>query len=243
MFLCFLLEESWWNFCDTGGRSAFEAAALPKAQFSEWIMGCMYVFREECEVSPARQTLPNFWREAVALFGEFKLRMPVSSAFVVNADRTAVLLVKMVNNNRVWSLPGGKCYTIMGETDAECVFREVDEELGTGLARSMTLVDSRRFPPSSFSRVFSVFLLAAHTTAVKMNPCELVEWQWAPLERLDSLDVSEIVSRAFAEFRAAGHFTNRAYRRDDAYAASAPPPPPKPAAPATEPNACFFLDA
>ena len=118
-------------------------------------------------------------------------RFPVSVKGVVIRDGEVIL----VRNSRdEWELPGGKLE--LGESPAECLAREIDEELGLDV-EPQELIDSWVYSITSDVNVLVVaYRCAERSRRDPMLSDEHSEMRWIPLGDLDGLNMPAGYRRA-----------------------------------------------
>lgn len=185
----FLIEESFWLFCDSGGRRwwrwTHEGTFI---RFKEWTDICFSLF-EGCIESEDKF---RFWKSSNNAYGRFKNKMEVSFAFILSEDRTKFLLVQAVNRDQL-SLPGGKCHLLEGENVTDCLFRELKEELGLE-RESIKIEDTHDIYDG---RQFHLFLVhKADIAPPKVDRREILDYKWVTLEEVKKHKISNLCDLA-----------------------------------------------
>lgn len=187
----FVVEESFWLFCDTGGRQMWRQSHNGTfIKYKDWIDICRTVW-EDLIVSDDKR---RFWKSSGNVFGRFKNRMDVSFAFILSTDRTRVLLVQTVTRNTL-SLPGGKCFLVEGESVQDCLFRELKEELGWGETDGLHIEDTQDVFEG---RNFHLFLLYKDdsTPPPTIDRKEVIDYKWVTSSEARGLNISSLCSTA-----------------------------------------------
>eukprot|EP01132_Coremiostelium_polycephalum_P005949 gene5949-7409_t len=116
--LLFQIEAAYW-FYDDFYRE--ERPSLPKYSLAEFTKAFFY----HCPLLKDHQ---NSVEEILKKFSEYKTRVPVFGAIILNQDLDKALFVKGFGNSHSWGFPKGKVNK--DEPDADCAIREVLEETG-----------------------------------------------------------------------------------------------------------------
>ena len=183
VLICFILEESYWLFCDTGG------AKLAHIGYKKWMAEARLVFGIE----------PDFWKGVLSYFSRFKSRMPVASALLISSDSKQCVLVRSVNQKNRWVLPGGKCFDKL-ESNERCMGREMREEISVH-AEDVEWVSC--LPTRDGRRLFNLHILRMkpnvdHTICIDRR--ELVDARWFFVDDVTVPKGTEINSMVFRAF-------------------------------------------
>jgi len=116
--LLFQIEMAYW-FYDDFYRE--DHPTLPKYSLSEFTK----VFFNNC---PLLKPHRNNVEEILKKFSEYKTRVPVFGAIILNQDLDKALFVKGFGSSNSWGFPKGKVNK--DEADGDCAVREVLEETG-----------------------------------------------------------------------------------------------------------------
>ncbi|KAF2071229.1 hypothetical protein CYY_007446 [Polysphondylium violaceum] len=116
--LLFQIEMAYW-FYDDFYRE--DHPSLPKYSLSEFTK----VFFNNC---PLLKPHRNNVEEILKKFSEYKTRVPVFGAIILNQDLDKALFVKGFGSSNSWGFPKGKVNK--DEPDGDCAIREVLEETG-----------------------------------------------------------------------------------------------------------------
>ena len=138
--ICFQLEEAQWFYEDFIRPLD---PALPSLSLRTF---CMRMFRH-CPLLSLFSDQMSV--QAFEQFIEYKMRVPVRGAILVNSTMDSVVLVKGWKKSAKWSFPRGKINK--DEKDFDCAVREVYEETGfdvreSGLVPNEKAVFSIEFP-------------------------------------------------------------------------------------------------
>lgn len=126
--ICFQIEEAQWFYED------FIRPLDPSLPSMNLRTFAMRMF-QHCPLSAGFSALHH--AEAYQQFLEYKTRVPVRGAIMLNDDMTHAVLVKGWKKGAKWSFPRGKINK--DEADLDCAVREVYEETGYDL-RAANLV-------------------------------------------------------------------------------------------------------
>jgi 8-oxo-dGTP pyrophosphatase MutT (NUDIX family) len=107
-----------------------------------------------------------------------------------DGEQTALLLTRRAAGLRAhraqWALPGGRCDA--GETPVEAALRELQEELGLGLASEAVLGLLDDYPTRSGYLVTPVVVWAADRAKLLPNPAEVASVHPVPLATIEQAD-------------------------------------------------------
>lgn len=120
--ICFQIEEAQWFYEDFIRPLDPSLPSMNLRRFS------MLMF-QHCPLSSGYSEAHH--EEAYANFLEYKTRVPVRGAIMLNQDMTQAVLVKGWKKGAKWSFPRGKINA--AEADLDCAVREVYEETGYDL--------------------------------------------------------------------------------------------------------------
>ncbi|ORY17077.1 hypothetical protein BCR34DRAFT_597167 [Clohesyomyces aquaticus] len=120
--ICFQIEEAQWFYED------FIRPLDPSLPSMNLRRFAMLMF-QHCPLSSSYSELHH--TQAYDNFLEYKTRVPVRGAIMLNDDMTHAVLVKGWKKGAKWSFPRGKINK--GEADLDCAVREVYEETGFDL--------------------------------------------------------------------------------------------------------------
>jgi mRNA-decapping enzyme subunit 2 len=126
--ICFQIEEAQWFYEDFIRPLDHSLPSMNLRTFSQQMFRHCPLFAEFTEAHR---------EEAYAQFLEYKTRVPVRGAIMLNQDMTHAVLVKGWKKAAKWSFPRGKINK--DENDLDCAVREVYEETGLDL-REIDLV-------------------------------------------------------------------------------------------------------
>jgi 8-oxo-dGTP pyrophosphatase MutT (NUDIX family) len=109
---------------------------------------------------------------------------------------TALLLTRRAAELRAhgsqWALPGGRCDA--GETPAEAALRELDEEVGLGLAPDAVLGLLDDYPTRSGYLITPVVVWAATNAALSPNPAEVASVHRIALSDIEREDAFDFIA-------------------------------------------------
>lgn len=191
----FVIEEAYWHFVDCGGRDAYITTGgnYEDSKFQNWMAATKHFLANFIVVEHGK-SLDFFWKHAVAQFIKFKSRLPVSSAWVLSPNRSAILCVRIISERSVWSLPGGKCYPHTGEKTDECVWRELFEEIKVG-RDGLMIIDS--ITCTVKTRKMDIFFVQSSTwVRPTIDKKELIDWRWIPIASINRVDFSDVTLTA-----------------------------------------------
>lgn len=95
-----------------------------------------------------------------------------------------------------WEFPGGKCES--GETYADCLVREIDEELGVRIEVTKELLCMRYAYPD---RVIDFAFLKAHIVCGEMDVREHSGIKWVSADQVDAAELCPADACAFAQMK------------------------------------------
>lgn len=95
-----------------------------------------------------------------------------------------------------WEFPGGKCEA--GETYAECLVREIDEELGVRIEVTQELLRMRYAYPD---KVIDFAFLRARMVCGEMDVREHSGVKWVTAEQIDAAELCPADAQAFAQMK------------------------------------------
>ncbi|EGC36740.1 hypothetical protein DICPUDRAFT_46996, partial [Dictyostelium purpureum] len=120
--LLFQIEAAYW-FYDDFYREDFPQ--LPKYSMAEFTKN----FFSNCPILKHHQTSVE---EILKSFSDYKTKVPVFGAIILNQDLDKALFVRGYGSNNSWGFPKGKVNK--DESDADCAVREVFEETSFDIA-------------------------------------------------------------------------------------------------------------
>jgi len=119
--ICFQIEEANW-FYEDNYRS--QDPTLPKFTLPNFIK----IMFKYC---PILQPYQDKVDDIISNFNNYRVKVPVFGAILINSQLDKCLLVKGYGVNCSWGFPKGKIN--LGESEVECAIREVIEETGADL--------------------------------------------------------------------------------------------------------------
>jgi mRNA-decapping enzyme subunit 2 len=123
--ICFQIEEAQWFYEDFIRPLDPQLPAMNLRRF------CMAIFKH----CPLSANYPESLHEqAYEQFMDYKTRVPVRGAIMLNQDMTHAVLVKGWKKSAKWSFPRGKINK--DEPDLDCAVREAYEETGYDLVEA-----------------------------------------------------------------------------------------------------------
>ena len=128
--ICFGIEEAQWFYEDFIRPLDATLPSLPLRQFS------LLMF-QHCPLMASFSEYHHI--AAFEEFMQYKTRVPVRGAIMLDTDMNQVLLVKGWKKSASWSFPRGKINK--DEKDVDCAIREVYEETGYDLSTSGLVLD------------------------------------------------------------------------------------------------------
>jgi mRNA-decapping enzyme subunit 2 len=123
--ICFQIEEAHWFYEDF---IRVLDPALPHMSLKEF---CLRMF-QHCPLFANYSTEHHM--RAYQEFMQYKTRIPVRGAIMLNHEMDSCVLVRGWKNNSTWSFPRGKINK--DETDLDCAIRECWEETGFDLRKA-----------------------------------------------------------------------------------------------------------
>ncbi|KAF8974041.1 Dcp2, box A domain-containing protein [Flammula alnicola] len=120
--LCFQVEQAHWFYEDFIREQNTTLQSLPLKRFSEMLF----------HACPILHQWSNTHEQAFKTFMEYKTRVPVCGAIMLNDSMDKCVLVKGWKSSSGWSFPKGKINQT--EPPPTCAIREVLEETGYNLA-------------------------------------------------------------------------------------------------------------
>jgi mRNA-decapping enzyme subunit 2 len=122
--ICFQVEEAQWFYEDFIRPLD---PSLPSMSLRDF---CHRIFKH----CPLLAPFADHHMKAFEEFMEYKQRIPVRGAILLNEAMDSAVLVKGWKSGAGWSFPRGKIN--MDEDDLDCAIREVDEEIGFDLRQA-----------------------------------------------------------------------------------------------------------
>lgn len=123
--ICFQIEEAQWFYEDFIRPLDPSLPSLALADFSSRIL-------KHCPLTSGYSD--ELHQQAFRNFMNYKTRVPVRGALMLNEDMDKILLVKGWKKNATWSFPRGKINK--DEDDLVCAIREVWEETGYDIEKA-----------------------------------------------------------------------------------------------------------
>lgn len=120
--ICFQIEEAQWFYEDFVRPLDPNLPSLHLRKFAQLMF-------QHCPLSSAYPA--EYHQQAYEMFLQYKTRVPVRGAIMLNQDMTHAVLVKGWKKGAKWSFPRGKINK--EEADLDCAVREVYEETGFDL--------------------------------------------------------------------------------------------------------------
>ncbi len=120
----------------------------------------------------------------------------VTNAVVQDGDRVLMCRANRGVAAGWWNLPGG--FVEWDEHPAQCMKRELKEELGVEVASlNLLVVSSRKFERSSYFMVCFVYLVELRSNVLRLDRTELDEAAWFPLDKASAETKNPFAKEAF----------------------------------------------
>jgi ADP-ribose pyrophosphatase YjhB (NUDIX family) len=121
----------------------------------------------------------------------------VTNAIVMDGNRVLLCKANRGVAKGWWNLPGG--FVEWDEHPWDCLIRELKEELGVEVAGGEFLLVSRRsFERSGYHMVCFLYRVTLKTKTLKLDPTELDEAAWFPIETAAAETRNPFAKEAFA---------------------------------------------
>ncbi|KAI9364958.1 Dcp2, box A domain-containing protein [Zopfochytrium polystomum] len=136
--VCFQIEQAHWFYEDFMREASPSLPSFSLRQFCHRIFSHCPILRQglRVEKSGTSQPLEDIdFDKAFDTFIEYKVRVPVCGAVILNESLTKALLVRGWKSSAGWGFPKGKINK--EESEAECAAREVLEETGFDITGKM----------------------------------------------------------------------------------------------------------
>ena len=134
---------------------------------------------------PALQAFSGQVGEMMTTFNEYKLKVPVMGAILLDAELKHCLLVKGMKANASWGFPKGK--RDKGEKDIDCAAREVLEETNFDASELLKEEWSIEVTTKKTQQRTKLYILPGVDKATPFEPrCrgEISEYAWFPVDDL-----------------------------------------------------------
>ena len=134
---------------------------------------------------PALQAFSGQVGEMMTTFNEYKLKVPVMGAILLDAELEHCLLVKGMKANASWGFPKGK--RDKGEKDIDCAAREVLEETNFDASELLKEEWSIEVTTKKTQQRTKLYILPGVDKATPFEPrCrgEISEYAWFPVDDL-----------------------------------------------------------
>lgn len=182
--ICFQVEEAQWFYEDFIRPQDPDLPSLTLKQF------CTHIF-EHC---PLLSGIPTqLQADPYTEFLDYKTRVPVRGAIMLNQDMDQVVLVKGWKKSATWSFPRGKINKY--EPDLDCAVREVYEETGHDLKEAGRIADNQDFVETTIrAQHIKLYIFPGVPMNTHFEPRtrkEISEIEWCKLSELPAMKRQE----------------------------------------------------
>lgn len=182
--ICFQVEEAQWFYEDFIRPQDPDLPSLTLKMF------CTHIF-EHC---PLLSGIPaQLQADPYTEFLDYKTRVPVRGAIMLNQDMDQVVLVKGWRKSATWSFPRGKINK--DETDLDCAVREVYEETGHDLKEASRIADNQDFVETTIrAQHIKLYIFPGVPMNTHFEPRtrkEISEIEWCKLSELPAMKRQE----------------------------------------------------
>ncbi|KAI8839436.1 Dcp2, box A domain-containing protein [Chytriomyces cf. hyalinus JEL632] len=171
--ICFQIEQAHWFYEDFVREANPRLPSLSLKNFSSH-------FFSQC---PLLVHWASDHEQAFSTFMEYKVRVPVCGAIILNEALDKVLLVRGWKSKSGWAFPRGKINK--EEPEAECAVREVYEETGFDIrSRLRTVEFVERTMKEQRIRLYVIRGVSESTSFLTQTRKEIGDIRWFPLKDL-----------------------------------------------------------
>ena len=109
-----------------------------------------------------------------------------------------ILLIRNTYGDGSWNFPGGGIKK--NENPIDAAIRETHEEVGI-VIKSVTKIGELLFDANNYDDTIHVFYAVAPNNNFKIDPNEILEAKWFPMEKIPLGDLSRVGSKIFKAFQ------------------------------------------